>query len=110
MSRGAGLGLVNWQKHKDEIIQSCGIWVKEQDNLKLKHIPRYFKKLMNKEDWQKFIFWQHEQEKKGIERQKEINKAVSNSDITEINLDIHNQKQEKILKDKLRHFQRNSII
>lgn len=110
MSRGAGLGLVNWLKHKDEIIQSCGIWVKEQDTLKLKHIPRYFKKLMNREDWEKFAFWQHEQEKKGIEREKELLNKISYNELPEINKDIHNQKQEKILQDKLKHFQRNSII
>lgn len=57
MSRGAGIGLLEWLENKEKIKRSSGIFIKIKDVVKLKPIPRYFKKKWEAENWLEYERW-----------------------------------------------------
>lgn len=52
MSKKPAIGLNYWLKNKDKIIRTGGIILYDGEKTKIKPIPRYFKKLWEKENWQ----------------------------------------------------------
>ena len=75
------IGLEYWNKFKDDIKSDTGIWIKKENKAKLVKIPRYFKKLWEKEnpvEYELFIDWSIEKQEK---QQKEI---LSKTDKTKI--------------------------
>lgn len=52
MSKKPAIGLSYWKENKDKIIRNQGILLKLDGIVKKKPIPRYFKKIWEKENWQ----------------------------------------------------------
>lgn len=70
MSKKPAIGLTTWQTEKEKIKRNNGLYVIKDSELKLKPIPRYFKKLWQKENSEEFY----------SNRLKTINKALENKE------------------------------
>ncbi|QXN75193.1 replication initiator protein [Microvirus mar39] len=51
MSKKPAIGLKYWEENKEKIKRNNGILIKIDDTVKLKPLPRYYKKLWEKENW-----------------------------------------------------------
>lgn len=112
MSRGVGIGRTYYEKNKEKILRNKGILMKVKDKVKLKPIPRYFKKLWENEDWQEFYRFKYEQSKDTLKKKIEIINRVILPDGTsdELKWEFYLQTQHKILKDKAKYLKRNEFI
>lgn len=77
MSRGAGIGLLEWLENKDKIKRNSGIFIKIKDVVKLKPIPRYFKKKWEAENWLEFERWKMLECKKGKENHQKMLEKIT---------------------------------
>lgn len=107
MSRGVGLGRLYFEQNFDKIKRNNGIYVSG----KLKRIPRYFKKLWEKKNWQDYHQWRwqfmNECQKLAEEKIKLLN-YPQNYNFEEIEF-LYLQQQEKILLDKAESLKRDNI-
>lgn len=112
MSRGVGIGRTYYEKNKEKILRNKGILLKIKDNVKLKPIPRYFKKLWEQEDWEEYYRFKYEKQKDGIKRKAEIITKIKlpNGTSDEIKWEFYLETQHKILKDKAKYLKRNEFI
>lgn len=112
MSRGVGIGLKYWLDNKEKIKRNGGILLKIKDTAKIKQIPRYFKKIWEKENWEEYHRFAYKQQKKAEEIKKNILKKINyGNDLSdEKKWELHLKKQEKILEDKAKHLKRNEFI
>lgn len=112
MSRAVGIGYKYWCDNKEKIKRNSGIMLKIKDKVKIKPIPRYFKKQWEKENYEEYYRWKYEQQKEGIKKQKEIinkinlNKKIDEEEILIFYLDT----QERILKQKAQALKRNEFV
>lgn len=70
-SRRMGIGFAYWQENKIKIKRAEGIYIKEDNNIKLNAIPKYFEKLWEKEDWENYHRYKFKKEKQAEQRLKE---------------------------------------
>lgn len=70
MSRGAGIGIKYYRENREKIVRNSGILVKVNDKVKIKPIPRYFRKLWEAENWAEYETWKYYQKIKGEENHK----------------------------------------
>ena len=112
MSTGVGLGRQYWEENKEFIKKYQYINIRINGKVKQKSIPRYFKKLWIKEDWEDYELKRYENIKKAIEKRAEIlkNETWDISFNDETRWILHLKKQESILKAKAIALKRNNII
>lgn len=91
MSRAIGIGRLYWEENKEKIKQNSGIMIK-LENIIIKPIPKYFKKLWERENWEEYYTWKHKEEKIGKERQQKMLSKYSYPQLTD------EEKLEQILK------------
>lgn len=112
MSRGIGIGRLYWEQNKKKIKQNNGIMIKIKDKIKISPIPKYFKKLWEKENWVEYYAWKYERQKEGIKRKMHIISQIKlpnnpkEEEIIEFYLDL----QEKILSKKATSLKRNEFV
>lgn len=78
MSKKPALGLRYWEKYKDKIKRNMGIFVNINGSAVLKPIPRYFKKIWEKENQDEYLMAEY----KWREKMKEQNKNTLLEKIT----------------------------
>lgn len=112
MSRGVGIGRVYWEQNKEKIKRNKGILLKIKDHVKLKPIPRYFKKLWESENYEEYYRFKYEQWKDGLKKKAEIISRIILPDGTtdEQKWEFYLESQHKILKDKAKYLKRNEFI
>lgn len=62
-SNRPAIGLKYWQQYKDKIKRNSGIFVQYDKKVKLKPIPRYFKKQWEAENWEEYHRWKFQRQK-----------------------------------------------
>lgn len=112
MSRAVGIGRKYWEENKEKIKRNNGILLKVKDKVKIKPIPRYFKKLWEDENYEEYYRWKYERQKDGVKRKLEIiNKIKLNGNPTEEDiLTFYLDTQERILNQKAQALKRNEFI
>lgn len=112
MSRGVGIGRVYWNNNKDKIKRNGGIMVKIEDKVKTKPIPRYFKKLWEKENYEEYYRFKYEKYKDMLRTKAEIISKITLPDGTSdlIKWEFYLANTEKILKKKADKLRRNEFI
>lgn len=112
MSRGVGIGRKYWEDNKDKIKRNKGILIKIKDKVKLKPIPRYYKKLWEKENYVEYYRFKYYREKDMIIKKAEIIAQVILPDGTdeELKYEFYLNQQEQTLKDKAKYLKRNNFI
>lgn len=112
MSRAVGIGYKYWCDHKDKIKRNNGILIKVKETVKIKPIPRYFKKQWEKENYEEYYRWKYEQQKEGIKKKTEIiNKINLGNNKSEEDIYIfYLETQERILNQKAQALKRNEFI
>ncbi len=110
MSRGVGIGRTYWNDNKEKIKRNKGILLKVKDKVKLKPIPRYFKKLWEQENWEEYYRYKYEKQKDGIKTKIEIINRISLPDGTsnEEKWEFYLDNQEKTLKQHLSKYKRTN--
>lgn len=109
MSTRIGIGKLYWQQNKDKIKRNSGIHIKTETGLKLKPIPRYYKKLWEKENYEEYYRWKYEQTQNGIKKRLEIlaMETWKHGEYTDIAWTTHLIKEEKLLKIKSKYLRRD---
>lgn len=111
MSRAVGIGYMYWEKNKEKIKRNSGIMINIKGKVKIKSIPRYFKKLWEDENWEEYHQWKYNQKKKGIENHKRIIEQINLPDYSEEEIyQFYLQQQEKILQQKAQSLKRNEFV
>lgn len=112
MSRAVGIGRKYWEENKEKIKRNNGIIIKIKDKVKIKPIPKYFKKLWEDENYQEYYRWKYERTKEGIKRRLEIINQIKlqNNPQKEDILTFYLETQEKILEQKAQALKRNEFI
>lgn len=111
MSRGVGIGRKYWEENKEKIKRNQGIYVTTKDGTKLKPIPKYFKKLWEKENYVEYYRFKYEREKDGIKRKMEIISQINLPGQTEEYIwSFYLKEEEKKLKQKATALKRNEFI
>lgn len=62
-SNRPAIGMDYWKINKEKIKRNSGIYINYDGKIKLKPIPRYFKKLWEAEDWEEYYRWKYQQQK-----------------------------------------------
>lgn len=112
MSRAVGIGRKYWEENKEKIKRNKGILLKIKDKVKLKPIPRYFKKLWEDENFEEYYRFKYEKQKETEKIKIEIINKIKYGNETDedIIMEIYLDKQEKILKSKAKFLKRNEFI
>lgn len=110
MSRGVGIGVLEWIKHKETIKNNEGILLKNKGKVKKKPIPRYFKKLWESENWEEYYRFKFVCEQKAIKKKMEIISMITMPDGTtdEFKWEFYLHQQEKILQEKSEKYKRRN--
>lgn len=115
MSKKPAIGLNYWNKNKDIIKRNKGILIKIDDKTTLKPIPRYFKKIWEKEDYEELYTYKHQINQNMQKKRDETLSKISLSsekceEMTEIDKKkLYNKFQELNLKERGRYLKRNQI-
>ena len=72
MSTSPGIGYEYFIKNQESIIKNNGLLVKTSKGVKIKPIPRYFRKIMEKQSWLKYERWKMNYELKIKKQQEKI--------------------------------------
>lgn len=72
MSTCPGIGKQYFINNFKKIKENSGIMIKVDNTVKIKRIPRYYKKVWEKLDWQDYERWKYQQQLKMIENQKKL--------------------------------------
>lgn len=103
MSRMPGLGISEWTDNKNMLKKTGNILVNIKNAIKIKQLPRYFKKLWEAEDWYSFEEYRNNIKEKGkinaVERLKQYSTSHCIDDRREIAL--HTLKNDLEAKAKL---------
>lgn len=113
MSRAVGIGKKYYEENKEKIIRNKGILIKSGDKVKLRPIPKYFKKLWETEDWIEYYRFKYEKSKDGIKRKAEIISKISMPDGTddEYKWEFYLKNTEESLKQKVaKNLSRNMFV
>lgn len=112
MSRAVGIGRKYWEEHKEKIKRNKGILLKVKDKVKLKPIPKYFKKLWEKENYIEYYRYKYEQAENGKKRKIEILAQINlgKNKLEEFTWEFYLDKQEKQLEQKVKALKRNEFI
>lgn len=112
MSRAVGIGRKYWEENKEKIKRNNGILMKIKDIVKIKPLPKYYKKLWEQEDWEEYYTWKYERTKDGIKRRLEIISKIKlpNNPQEEDIITFYLESQEKILLKKAKTLKRNEFI
>nr|DAO66047.1 MAG TPA: Replication associated protein [Microviridae sp.] len=111
MSTGVGLGRKYWEEHKEFIKKYQYISMKVGGKVRFKPIPKYFKKLWEKEDWYDYHVVRYERIRKAMEKQIAIMKLENYSGANdEVKWNKHLAKMEEILENKGKYLKRNNFI
>lgn len=115
MSKKPAIGLNYWNKNKEQILRNKGIFIKIDDNLKLKPIPRYFLKKLEQESYEKLYNYKYEIKKNMLlKRQEILNRIyIHNKPIEELTNQEKNKIYQEYLKKNLtergKYLKRNQI-
>ena len=113
MSRGVGIGVNYWLKNKEKVKRNKGILLKIKDTVKLKPIPRYYKKLWETENYREYYRYKYEIENNMLRKKAEIIAQVDLPDGTtdQVKYEFYLKNQEIILYEKARRgLQRNNFV
>lgn len=113
MSRDVGIGRLYWDKHKTEIKRNRGILLNIKGKVKLKQIPRYYKKLWEAEDYEEYYKFKYEKQKDFVVKKAEIVALfkLPDDEIYIDEWDFYLQSQEHILTQKAKNtLGRNNFI
>lgn len=78
MSTAPGIGYAYYMEHQESIKENNGILINIKGQTKLKKIPRYFRKLMERIRWEDYERWKS--------RNKELNERLTKEKIEKFNL------------------------
>lgn len=112
MSRAVGIGFKYWKDNKEKIKRNNGILIKIKNTVKIKPIPRYFKKQWEKENYEEYYRWKYERQKDGIKKKAEIIHKINlgqNKSEEDIYI-FYLETQERILKQKAEALKRNEFV
>lgn len=112
MSRAVGIGRKYWEDNKEKIKRNNGVLIKIKNKVKIKPIPRYFKKLWEDENYEEYYRWKYERQKDGINRKLEIINKIKlkdNPNEEEI-ITFYLENQERILNQKAQALKRNEFV
>lgn len=115
MSRRIGIGRLYWEKYKEKIIKNENIIISTTDKqgkavARVKAIPKYFLKLLNKEDWLTYEKIKYNMQKKAQEYKKKILEIEHFHGTEEERWKQHLEKIEQILLDKAKLLKRNNFV
>lgn len=113
MSRGVGIGVNYWIKNKEKVKRNKGILLKIKNTVKLKPIPRYYKKLWETENYREYYRYKYEIENNMLRKKAEIIAQVDLPDGTtdQVKYEFYLKNQEMILYEKARRgLQRNNFV
>lgn len=80
MSKKPAIGLKYWEKYKKQIINNEGILLKVENTVQKKPIPRYFKKIWEKENWENLDKFQYVIKKQAIKNHEETLQKINAPD------------------------------
>lgn len=103
MSNRAGIGANYFEKNFDQIIKNNGIMINIDGNVHLKPIPRYFRKLYEKWNWEEYERWKYKNRKHIEENNKKTLEQY------ELPAEMHEWQKENWLKNKLLQMQRHKF-
>lgn len=115
MSKKPAIGLNYWLKNKDKIKRNGGILIKIDDKVVLKPIPRYYKKLWEREDIEELYRFKYKSQKNLACKRNEMLKRISTNEnrceeLTEqAKNKIINNYLEINLKERGKYLKRNQI-
>lgn len=116
MSKKPAIGLKYWLENKEKIKRNKGILLKIDDKVVLKPLPRYFKKLWEKENWEEFDKAKYEIQKiEEQNRNEKIQKIQLNKKFIDEKLENENKQKfinhlnDKNLKFKVNFLKRNQL-
>ena len=112
MSRGVGIGRQYWEENKEKIKRNKGVFIKADDHVKLKPIPKYFKKVWEDENWIEYHQFKYEQSKEAEQKKILILSKLSLPEEWEEDekMKWHLHTQEKILLDKVKYLKRSNFV
>lgn len=112
MSRGVGLGRTFWEEKKHLLYNGAiNLTIYCDDKLKIINIPRYFRKLFEKEDWQAYENWRFkmlQQVERSIEQQLKQTNIDNASDFTKTQF-IRSQREKRV-HEIYRRLRRNNML
>lgn len=108
MSTGVGLGRLWWEENKEFCKKWGYISIKIGDKVQHKPLPKYFKKLWEKEDWNSYHIWRYENIINGIKKYEEI-LAQENFEMYFDKDLAHRRKEAEILAQKAIYLKRNNF-
>ncbi|QCS36100.1 replication initiator protein [Capybara microvirus Cap1_SP_124] len=79
MSKKPAIGLNYWLENKEKILRNKGILIKIDETVKLKPIPRYFEKIMERENKETLDRLKHEKKQNFIKNQELIIQKIKNN-------------------------------
>lgn len=103
MSTSPGLGALYFNKNFETIKKNSGILVNVKGIVKLKRIPRYFRKLWEKRDWQDYERWKY---KHRLEVEESVQKNIESYKLPE---EMQQWKKENFARKKLLEMQRHKF-
>lgn len=115
MSKKPAIGLNYWLKNKEMIKRNGGILIKIDDKVKLKPIPRYFKKMWEEENWEELYKYKMKcQNDLAKKRQETLEKITTSSkkceELTENEKkEIYNNYLKINLEERGKYLKRNQI-
>lgn len=111
MSTGVGLGRQWWEENKEFAKKWQYIPVEKDGKITFQPLPRYFKKLWEKEDWESYEIAKYENGIKARQKMEEILKLEKWNvpEYTDKWL-LHLKKIEKALSSKIKHAPRNNFV
>lgn len=105
MSKKPAIGKTYLEQNKNKVIHNKGILLKVADNVVLKPIPRYFKKLLEKDNWE-----QHDKLQYKIKTEAEKNLKKQLNEIKSYNPKLTLEETQKInLEARAKYLKRNQI-
>lgn len=113
MSKKPAIGLEYWNKNKEKIKRNNGILIKIDDKVIIKPIPRYYKKLWEKEDYENLYRYKKIcQDSLAKKRQEILDKiSITNKSCEELTEDeknkIYNNYLKKNLEERGKYLKRN---
>lgn len=115
MSKNPAIGLKYWEENKEKILRNKGIFIKINDKLKLKPIPRYFLKKLEQESYEKLYNYKYEIKKNMLKNREHILKKINtrnslNEELTEQKKDkIYHEYLKKNLTEREKYLKRNQL-
>lgn len=113
MSKKPAIGLKYWKENKEKIKRNGGILIKIDDQIKLKPLPRYYKKLWETENYEELYTYKNECQKSlAKKRQETLDKISITSkkceELTEKEkTDLYNEYLEKNLTERGKYLKRS---